>query len=112
MFQKILSCHRIRLILYTIQRRTDECCLGLCCVSSWSYYDLERGIPWQIGFILSLFLIIWCLPVHKNHRYVQGWNPTTTTYFPERHNNNNNNNDNIEKPNKKLEEKGKEVVVA
>ena len=105
----MLSWYRIILIVCKIQRRTCECCLGAHRVSSWSCYGLKLGIPWQFGFSLSLFLIILCLPVHENHKHVQDWNPTTTTSFPGIHNSNNNNI--MEKQNKKLREKRKEVVV-
>ena len=40
---------------------------------------------------------------HANHKHVQGFNPTTTTYFRVIHNNNNKHG---EKPNNKLRVKG------
>ena len=50
-----------------------------------------------LGFGFSLFLINSCLPVHKNHKHVQDFHPTTTTSFPGRHNNNNNNKEKSDK---------------
>ena len=79
---KIISWHRIILIVCTIQSRTGECFLWSRCVSSWSCYGLKRGIPWQFGFSFSLFLIFLYLPVHENHKHIHCWNPTTTTSFP------------------------------
>ena len=67
--------------------------------------DQIRPKTWNllVIYFLSLFLIVLCVPVHENHKHVQGWNPTTTNYFPGRHNNNNNKHG--EKPNNKLEGK-------
>ena len=90
-FKPIISWHRIMLIVCTIQIRTGECCLGVHRIRSWSCYVLKRGILWQFGFSLSLFLMIWCHPVYEDHKYVQSWNPTTTTSFPGIYNNNYNN---------------------
>ena len=58
----------------------------------------KTGNPLAICFGFSLFLIMLCLPLHENRKHVQGWSPTTTTYFIGRPNNNSNNRDN---PNKK-----------
>ena len=69
----------------------------------------KTGIPWQVGFGFSLFLIILYLSFHENHKHVQGWNPATTTSFTGRQNNNNNNN--RDKTNKKLGGIIKEFVV-
>ena len=82
-----------------------DCCLGVHCVRSWSRYGLKQGISWQFIFF-SLFLLVLCVTVHKSHKHVQGWNPTTMTYFPGRHNNNNKH-----REKKKLGEEIKEVVV-
>ena len=108
-FKTIILWHRIRLIVFTIQRITGECCLGVRRISSWSCYGLKQRILWQFGFSFSLFLIIWCYPVYENHENVQCCNPTTTTSFTGRHNNIKNNN--LEKLNKKSGKKIKEVVV-
>ena len=63
----------------------------------------NMGNPLVIFFVLFLFLLVLCVPVHDNHKHVQGWNPTTTTYFPGINNNNNKHRD---KPNNKLRGKG------
>ena len=76
-----------------------ECYLGAHCVNSWSNYGQKRGISWQFVFVFSMFLLVLCVPVHENHKHVQGCNPTTTTSLPGRYNNNNKHG---EKPNKKL----------
>ena len=77
-----------------------ECCLGARCVTSWIRYVQKREISWK--FFFSLFLLVSCVPVHGNHKNVQGCNTTTKTSFTGIYNNNNKHG---EKPNNKLREK-------
>ena len=51
-----------------------------------------------IFFGFYLVLLVLYVPVHEDHKHVQGWNTTTTTSFPGTRNNNDKHG---EKPNNK-----------
>ena len=80
-FKQILSCHRIRLIVCTIQRIIGECCLGERFLISWSCYGLKWGIPWKYFVcFLSILFILYLPNVSKNYNHDTVWD-----YFSAQH---------------------------